>query len=702
MGNAVQRRVDDIVAELDFNARHHWLGLGDVSRIKTGAPLDEDTSRPVFERVLAKMQDPAYLAWTCQTLFGFQPHPFQGVALQELWKRAFPMLVWTRGGSKTTVLGIYAILRALLDQGSKVLLVSAAFRQAKGIFDVCAKRWYDSPMLRSLVAGGNKQGPRFEVDRCSMALGDSTITAIPLGNGEKVRGMRATHLLIDEFKSVPIDVVENVVVGFAAVAADPMEKVKRAAYLEYLKAHGAYHPEMEADGGKLASNQTVISGTAYYGFNHYSTYFKKWKSYIEVRNDPERYRRLIGREMGPDFDSGDYMVMRIPAEMLPAGFMDSKTLDRLRSSITAANYLMEVGACFCDDSDGFFRRALVEGCVVGRPGHPISHPSAPDVMFKAVLRGRPGCTYVIAADPASQIDNFAVVVLEVWPDHRRVVYCWTTRKSEYEAAKKRGLTAEGTFYKFCARKLRSLLRLFSPTTRLAIDTQGGGHQIVEALNDPDEMLPGEQFIYPWTDPDDHKPTDDLAGEHILDLVQFANAQWTSFANHGLKKDLEDKVVLFPFWDIVETAMALERDKEAGRVQVDPETGEALRLSDTLEDAVDNIEKLKDEMALIVHSQTPSGREQWDLPDRKGAQGDGERLRKDRYSALLMANAAARQLLLSPPRGPMQVPSVGGVVHAASRGQRGPSVGPNVPNGPDWFVRGMGGFTGGAVTRGSNQ
>jgi hypothetical protein len=286
MASKVQRRVDEVVAELDFNARHHWLGLGDVSRIKTGAPLDDDQARPVFERVMAKMQDPAYLAWTCATLFDFHPHPFQGVALRELWQRPFPMLVWTRGGSKTTTLGIYALLRALLDQGSKVLLVSAAFRQAKGIFDVCAKRWYDSPMLRSLVGNGLKQGPRFEVDRCSITLGDSTITAIPLGNGEKVRGMRATHLLIDEFKSVPIDIVENVVVGFAAVSADPMEKVKRAAYLAYLKAHGLYSTEMDEEGGRLASNQTVISGTAYYGFNHFAQYFRKWKAFVECRNDP--------------------------------------------------------------------------------------------------------------------------------------------------------------------------------------------------------------------------------------------------------------------------------------------------------------------------------------------------------------------------------------------------------------------------------
>jgi hypothetical protein len=52
-------------------------------------------------------------------------------------------------------------------------------------------------------------------------------SAIPMGNGEKVRGKRATHLLIDEFASTELSIIENVVLGFAAVSASPLDKVKR-------------------------------------------------------------------------------------------------------------------------------------------------------------------------------------------------------------------------------------------------------------------------------------------------------------------------------------------------------------------------------------------------------------------------------------------------------------------------------------------
>jgi len=46
--------------------------------------------------------------------------------------------------------------------------------------------------------------------------------AIPLGDGTKIRGLRAHIIISDEFSSVPPDIYETVVVGFAAVSADPV------------------------------------------------------------------------------------------------------------------------------------------------------------------------------------------------------------------------------------------------------------------------------------------------------------------------------------------------------------------------------------------------------------------------------------------------------------------------------------------------
>ena len=55
----------------------------------------------------------------------------------------------------------------------------------------------------------------------------------------------------------------------------------------------------------------------------------------------------------------------------------------------------------------------------------------------------------------------------------------------------------------------------------------------------------------------------------------------------------------------------------------------------------DIEELKDELAMIVVTQTATGRERWDTPDSSAGTGKKGKLRKDRYSALVMANMSAR-------------------------------------------------------------
>lgn len=56
-----------------------------------------------------------------------------------------------------------------------------------------------------------------------------------------------------------------------------------------------------------------------------------------------------------------------------------------------------------------------------------------------------------------------------------------------------------------------------------------------------------------------------------------------------------------------------------------------------------IEELKNELSMIVMTQTGTGRERWDTPEVKVAAGKKRRLRKDRYSSLIMANMSARQM-----------------------------------------------------------
>ena len=126
--------------------------------------------------------------------------------------------------------------------------------------------------LRDLC--GSNSGPRRDVDRCVMHIGDqSTITCLPLGDGSKIRGQSANDIIADEFASIPRDIFENVVAGFAAVAASPSEKVKSKAKAKRAKELGIdFKTEQSLITEK--SNQIILSGTAYYDFNHFADYWK--------------------------------------------------------------------------------------------------------------------------------------------------------------------------------------------------------------------------------------------------------------------------------------------------------------------------------------------------------------------------------------------------------------------------------------------
>ena len=60
--------------------------------------------------------------------------PFQSVMLHMMWHKKFPMILACRGAGKTFMLAIFCLLKCLLVPGTKVVIVSGGFRQAKFTF----------------------------------------------------------------------------------------------------------------------------------------------------------------------------------------------------------------------------------------------------------------------------------------------------------------------------------------------------------------------------------------------------------------------------------------------------------------------------------------------------------------------------------------------------------------------------------------
>lgn len=617
--------------------------------------------------LLRTIIEPENFYFTCKHIFNVKLAFFQIVILQQLWRYKYPMLIGARGMSKSFLLALYAMLRATLNQGCKVVIVGSSFRPAKVVFEYCEKIWNNAPVLRDLIGQGS--GIHHNPDKWYLNVGESQITALPMGvGGDKIRGQRANYTIADEFATIPLETFQNVVEGFGAVNLDPVESMYRDAERRAMKKAGAWTERMESEFGKISvGNQTIVSGTANYTFNHFYSYWRKYKAIIESGGDEKRLEEVFHGEIPEKFDYRDYCIIRIPYNLLPQAFMDEKHIARAKATQHVGSHDIEYNAIFSGDSQGFFRRSLIESCVTNTP---LTIKSGRDVQFDADIYGNKSLSYILAFDTASEKDKFAIVILELHEDHRRIVYCWTTdRKSQIESVKDKS-TIENNFYAYCARKIRNLMKVFN-IIEITCDAQGGGIAVYEALHDKDKLEQGEIPIWEVIEDEKEKPFDDVDGLHILRMIQFANAKWVAEANHGMKKDFEEKILLFPMFDAIRLV----------EISVDDAPSQT---HDTLENNYLEIEELKSELSTIIHSMTSvTGREHWDTPEIKQSGGRKGRMRKDRYSALLMANMSARTIALTPPEIPYR--AVGG--WAKDAGKMNPNA--KMYRGPEWFTKPVG-------------
>ncbi len=639
----------DLVKYNDKDGEDEWLNLDHENIISTefkNNPLllrDKFFDENIGSREISLFKNPEYIAETTYLITGYVLPPFQMVIQYNLWTHAFPMLIVSRGGSKTFSLALYSILKALLNPGYRVVLAGAAFRQSKLLFNNILEIWNKAPVLQSMC--DRNSGPIKAPEQWTFRINDSTIIAIPIGpNGDKVRGLRANTVIVDEFAAHQPQIVEEVLAGFGAVRSNPIVKLRQAARYKKLKKLG-HDTELLKSLSQELGNQFIVAGTAEYYYNHFYDYWKRYCAIINTKGNKDELSKL-GIDANEDLDYTDYCVIRIPYSYIPEGFMDDKSIARSRTQMPRSLYLKEYEAIFVEDSDGFFKRSIIENCTAKEEN--INKPDWVewcDNPFDAVIRGSLDKKYVMGIDPAQQNDNLAIVICELYDDHSRIVYSWITNIKDFEDRRKSGLTKEDGYYAFCARKIRDLMKVF-PLQLIGIDTQGGGYALMEALEAVNTK--GDSPLYPIIERGNkakQKPTDRLSGLHIVEPIQFANYAWLKDSNYGLLYDMEQKKILFPRYDCLTAELSIIEDK----IRVDSykkETGNALIIVDSLEDSSEEIRELKNELSSITHARTSDSvgaREKWTVPEIKidaHTKGSGK---KDRYSALLISSYLARKL-----------------------------------------------------------
>lgn len=533
-------------------------------------------------------------------LLGTNLYPFQMATIRTILGHKFPLILFTRGGSKTFLLAVYSVYHALMFPGQKIVLVSASFRQSKLIFAEIQKIYDRSPLLQMV----SEDKPRISTDNCHYKLMGSTIKALPLGTGDKIRGERGHVILCDEFNSVPIEIFDVVVRGFAATESDPWMKTREKILRERERVSSGEPIEDESLAELMISegNKIILSGTA--GFKG-GTFYHIYKQYLaiirngvkgRVGDHSELFSEDIGLPEDVEIDSSDYCISRYTYFELPQSMQDIKIIENAKQTMPDALFRMEYMAEFADDSLGFFKPRDVEAATC-KPG----------TGFGVKIQGVSNRHYVMGVDPAKTHDRFAIVIIELGSPNK-VVYCWTMADSERT-------------YTTGAKKIRELVRKFN-IVAIGMDEGGGGLAVEEMINFPSFLEERDAKIFRF---DDETP-EAKSGSKILYPFAF-NSLWLDDSNSLLQKNIEDKIIMFPHSQADDSSF-----------------GDGTQTFEAMDDVAYEIVEMKKELISIEVTYSKTGKKQFNLapPDPK-KDIDGAVRHKDRYSALLLANYVASRL-----------------------------------------------------------
>lgn len=602
-----------------------------------------DQNGPVHGIVLSARYS---LAWFIQQIFRDQTgrpvrlEPFQMVIMEMLWKKKFPMLIGTRGLGKSWLIALYSILRCILIPGSRVVIAGAGYRQAKLVFKYIDTLYKASPIIQECA----KDRPKYGSDQATFEIGLSTITAIPIGDADKIRGLRATVLLLDEFSSIPEETYEVVLAPFAAVHANP---AKRASFMRFVNRLRKLNVD-EKILSKLMKlldfgNQIIISGTPSYQMNHFYKRYKVYKAFIQSSGDPNRLKRALEEQAmastgkSKQFEPHEleaakrtwsqYAIVQLPYTALPEGFLDEDVIRSSKVNFSATRFAMEYLAQFPADSDGFIKRSWI---VAATPNQKDGELPVPIELY-----GDPRATYVLGVDPARWNDNIAAIVIKITPRGREVVYCTTWNRTDFPES---------------ARRIRELCKRFS-IQYIAMDPGGGGDAIMDLLHHKQLGLAPEDYLWPIKEQLSNPADLGAPGRKIVELVNFTTG--TAELAHDLESAINQRQLLFPYK--VDDALIKDQyirhfdldrqltEEEFSRLLVDAwgEDEEKATVGERKMGVFEELNEMTNEVCAIVRDVTPGGVERFILPNMSDQPEGLDMRRRDRFSALMLANYAAK-------------------------------------------------------------
>lgn len=531
---------------------------------------------------------------TAYYCLGVELLPYQEAIMRILFRKANPMLILTRGGGKTFLLGVYVALRLLLTPGSKIVCVGANRRQAMFVFSEMAKLYYSKS--GGLFRESCVKAPITQPDESYVLVKtenkESRASFYPLAQSDKIRGARSTVLITDECNLISEDVYKTILQPMGSVSASPVDKVKRQQREKMLIEAGVIGEE---EATEFSSNQSIMSSSAGYQFQFF------YRQYCD-------YKKEINRAITEERKDCPYAIVQMgwsAVEHLAPGYLDMNNIETARTTFSKDKFGTEYDAQFVSDSQGFFPRSLLESRTVVR-----------DTLPSVEIAPEKDSQYILAIDPSSG-ENLTNDYFGIGVGKLDMVNKTITMVNAH------GETGKGwTHY---ARTVRDYIRIFKPKY-IVMDQFGGGSNLASLLQ-AEEFIQkdkGDQPLLPMEKND--LTTYDPALNRILRLVVF-NPEWIEQANIHLKSWLDHS----KFWFCSPPLnSAYNSTKE---------------IADAYDTADEAILETKNELSMIIGEQNDKGMTIFKLPESVATPGKKRpRLRKDMYTVSLLLSWGAKEYL----------------------------------------------------------
>jgi hypothetical protein len=545
------------------------------------------------------------IAFTSELFLGVKLFPFQAMAIKGMMVSDYSMFVFSRGMSKTFSTAVYVLMECLLNPNANIGVIAGSFRQSKQIFqkmeDIVSKP--EASLIKEC-------GFRIQkgTDQWTMTLGKARAIALPLANGERLRGFRFNRIVLDEFLTIPEKIFNEVIIPFLGVVENPIEREE------------LYNLE-----SRVIDKLIILSSPSF----KFEYMYKLYKKYEDL---------IFGQDIedNEDEDSKDdayRLIMQLSYDCAPKRLYDQNLLKQAKATMSEMQFKREFGAQFIDESDGYFRLSKMAACTI------------PDGESPAVeIIGNSSDEYILAFDPNwagnTSADHFAMHVFKVDRDAQKICLVHS-----YAIA---GVSLK--------QHMDYFLYLIQHFNIVGIcGDYNGGVQFINSCNES-ALFKDAKVKIGVVEVDLEKPenwkSDILNFKNQYNLreknyciLRKPTSNWIRNANEMLQAAIDHKRILFAS-RAIDSHFDSQRKKNIpiDKLKWDiktPKASKGAMMIDLIDHQKYVVELTKSECANIEVIGNPQGSQAFNLPQNLRRQKGPNRARKDSYSALVLGNWFAK-------------------------------------------------------------